>query len=105
MVRAQAQTQQPWHMGVAGKIMACGLASTLALGAMSAPVQAADMKVLGDVVRADFAFVDGNKDGYITKEEMVSVAKQVAEVRGIQNACGNAWLSPMLMQYRQAATC
>ncbi|KAG2499628.1 hypothetical protein HYH03_002567 [Edaphochlamys debaryana] len=53
-------------------------AAALTLGGAS-PAMAAEFNSLADIVRPQFAFVDENKDGVISKQELLRTSKQVAE--------------------------
>lgn len=44
---------------------------------MHQPVQAAQMRTLADVMRPTFEFVDSNKDGVISMDEIKQLSQQV----------------------------
>lgn len=73
----QGERQQP---PLASQLLAAGLAAGLAFGLPAVPpARAAEQFAsLADIVRPSFAFVDANKDGIITKEELQQTSKEVA---------------------------
>lgn len=84
----RAQQQQPSRPAVqqqvASQVLAAGLALGISLTAVPvvAPqpaVAASQYSSLADIVRKDFAFVDEDKNGIITKDELLRTSKTVAE--------------------------
>jgi len=63
-----------WHHQIAAGALAAALF-------LQTPehVQAAEIRSLADLTRSEFSFVDQNKDGVISLEEMAGLARQVAQ--------------------------
>ncbi|GLC41405.1 hypothetical protein PLESTB_001014700 [Pleodorina starrii] len=64
---------------VASHLLAAGLAIGMSLSATPALAAAPQFNSLADIVRSSFEFVDENKDGVITKQELLRTSKAVAE--------------------------
>ncbi len=62
------------HHHLPAKIASCALSACLL---MHQPVQAAQMRTLADVMRPTFEFVDSNKDGVISMDEIKQLSQQV----------------------------
>ncbi|EFJ46946.1 hypothetical protein VOLCADRAFT_105252 [Volvox carteri f. nagariensis] len=74
----QTQNSQEPRSSVASQLLAAGLALGISL-AGSPVVAAPQYGSLADIVRSSFEFVDENKDGVVTKEELLRTSKAVAE--------------------------
>ncbi|GIL81692.1 hypothetical protein Vretimale_1335 [Volvox reticuliferus] len=68
----------PMGHKVASQLLTAGLALGISFSA-SPVVAAPQYNSLADIVRSSFEFVDENKDGVITKEELLRTSKAVAE--------------------------
>jgi hypothetical protein len=69
-----AQPAPPQQLLGAASAALLGLALALA----PAPALAEEYRTIADVVQADFVFVDGNKDGMVTQQELRELSKQLA---------------------------
>ncbi|KXZ50247.1 hypothetical protein GPECTOR_17g885 [Gonium pectorale] len=64
---------------VASQLLAAGLALSLSLGGVSSAMAASQYNSLADITRSSFAFVDEDKNGVITKDELLRTSQAVAE--------------------------
>lgn len=73
---AQQPREQRQQPALASQLLAAGLAVGLTFAAPAVPpAHAEQFASLADIVRPSFAFVDANKDGIITKEELQQTSK------------------------------
>lgn len=80
--RPQPQQPQQHSSSLGSKLAGAGLAVAIGLLGCTAgvsPAAAAEFNTLADVMREEFAFVDSNKDGLVSKDEILEVSKKVAE--------------------------
>lgn len=82
---ASRSSQTPLHQSLLSAASATLLSAALTLA--PAPLALAEeFKTIADVVRADFIFVDGNKDGVVSQEELKELSKQLADEQDMPTA-------------------
>jgi hypothetical protein len=60
------------------RLAQAGAAAAVAITLMAAPVEAAQLNSLADVMRDNFAFVDSNADGVVTLSELKQISAQAS---------------------------
>ena len=76
---AAARIQKPIAakpQAVMGNIKSAAAAAIIAASLISSPVQAADLRTLADVMRPTFEFVDSDKNGLVTMDELQQLSSK-----------------------------